>query len=242
MSTDKNKISVVDTIDIKKLINEMTVVNTQILSNLTDQNMPDGKVKEGVISQLNGAQQILNNQIKLLQFYLSKSEGIENKLKSQQTEVEENETKIDEAHQERLKELVSIKSSFETTNEVLENFDKKIDKKIEGFENALDLRTDIIQDKVLNELNKFFTEEEKSLKDKIDDINKSIVNEFKDIDLQSIKTANTNAATATKTLTQFIDTAEKYEDSINSKYIIAISLFSLIGGAAIASLFFYFFM
>jgi len=242
MITDKNKISVVDITDIKKLINEMTVVNTQILSNLNDQEMKDGKLKEGLISQLNGAQQMVRNQTKLLQFYVEKAERVSTKLESQQTKVEENETEIDEAHQERLKELVSIKSSFETTNEVLENFDKKIDKKIEGFENALDLRTDIIQDKVLNELNKFRTELAKSLKDEIGDINKSIVNEFNAIDLNSIKTANTNATTATKTLTQFIDTAEKYEDSINSKYIIAISLFSLIGGAAIASLFFYFFM
>lgn len=242
MSTDKNKISVVDTVDIKKLINEMTVVNTQILSNLTDQNMPDGKVKEGVISQLNGAQQILNNQIKLLQFYLSKAEGVENKLKSQQTKVEENETEIDEAHQERFKELEEIKSDFKITNEVIKDFNEKIEEKIKIFENSLDLRTDEIYNNVLDELIKFRTELAESLKAEIDDVNKSIKSEFAEIDLQSIKVANTNAAKATKTLTQFIDTAEKYEDSINSKYIIAVSLFTFIGGASIASLFFYFFM
>ncbi len=238
MSADKNKISVVDTVDIKKLINEMTVVNTQILSNLINQNMPDGKVKEGLISQLNGAQQILNNQIKLLQFYLSKAEGIENKLKSQQTEVEKNEDAIDKSHKERLKELVSIKSSFERTNEVIGDFNEKIEEKIKFFESSLNLRTDVIQDKVLDELNKFRTELAESLKDEIGDINKSIINEFNGIDLNSIQTANTNATNVTKTLTKFINSV----DDINSKYIIAVSLFSLIGGAAIASLFFYFFM
>ncbi len=238
MSTDKNKISVVDTVDIKKLINEMTVVNTQILSNLTDQNMPDGKVKEGVISQLNGAQQILNNQIKLLQFYLSKAEGIENKLKFQQTEVEENETKIDEAHQERFKELEEIKSDFKITNEVIKDFNEKIEEKIKIFENSLDLRTDEIYNNVLDELIKFRTELAESLKAEIDDVNKSIKSEFAEIDLQSIKTANNNAAKATKTLTQFINAV----DNINSKYIIALSLFAFMGGASIASLFFYFFM
>lgn len=241
MSADENKISVVDTTDIKKLINEMTVVNTQILSNLTNQNMPDGKVKEGVISQLNGAQQMVRNQIKLLQLYLSKAEGVENKLKSQQTEVEENEDAIDEAHQERLKELVSIKSSFERTNKVIGDFNEKIEEKIKIFESSLDLRTDEIYNKVLDELNKFRTELAESLKAEIDDVNKSIKSEFAEIDLQSIKTANTNAEKATKTLSQFIDTAEKYEDSINSKYIIAVSLFCFTSGGAIASLFFYFF-
>lgn len=242
MSADKNKISVVDTTDIKKLINEMTVVNTQILSTLIDQNMPDGKIKEGVISQLNGAQQILNNKIKLLQLYLDKAERVANKLEAQQTEVEENENKIDEAHQERLKELEEIKSDFEATNEVLKDFNEKIDKKIEIFESSLDSRTDEIRNKVLDELNKFRTELAESLKAKIDDVNKSIKSEFAEIDLLSIETANTNAEKASKTLTQFIDTAEKYEDSINSKYIIAVSLFTFIGGALIASLFFYFFM
>lgn len=238
MSTDKNKISVVDTVDIKKLINEMTVVNTQILSNFTNYKTKDGEVKEGLISQLNGAQQMVRNQIKLLQFYLSKAEGIENKLKSQQTEVEKNEDAIDKSHQKRLKELVSIKSSFETTNEVFKDFNEKIDKKIEGFERAFELRTDVIQDKVLDELNKFRTELAESLKDEIGDINKSIINEFTGIDLNSIQTANTNAANATKTLTKFINSV----DDIKSKYIIAISLSTFIGGASIASLFFYFFM
>jgi len=238
MSQDKNNVAVVDTVDIKKLINEMTVVNTQILSNLTNQKTKDGEVKEGLISQLNGAQQMVHNQIKLLQFYLSRAEGIEDKLKSQQTKVEENENAIDEAHQERLKELLSIKSSFEMTNEVLKDFNQKIDKKIEGFERVFELRTDVIQDKVLDELNKFKTELAESLKVKVDDINKSIINEFTGIDLNSIQTANTNAANATKTLTKFINSV----DDINSKYIIAVSLFCFTGGAAIASLFFYFFM
>lgn len=242
MSQDKNNVAVVDTVDIKKLINEMTVVNTQILSTLIDQNMPDGKIKEGVISQLNGAQQILNNKIKLLQLYLDKAEHVSTKLESQQTKVEKNETEIDEAHQERVKELEAIKSTIEATNEVLKDFNEKIDKKIEIFESSLDLRTDEIHNKVLDELNKFRTELAESLKAEIDDVNKSIKSEFAEIDLQSIKTANTNAEKATKTLTQFIDTAEKYEDTINSKYIIAVSLFTFIGGASIASLFFYFFI
>ncbi|RXJ99523.1 hypothetical protein CRU98_05710 [Arcobacter sp. CECT 8986] len=241
MSADENKISVVDTTDIKKLIKEMTVVNTQILSSLIDQNMPDGKVKEGLISQLNGAQQILNNKIKLLQLYLDKAERVTKKLETQQEKVEENETKIDEAHQERFKELEEIKSDFKITNEVIKDFNEKIEEKIKIFENSLDLRTDEIYNKVLDEINKFRTELAESLKAEIDDVNKSIKSEFAEIDLQSIKTANTNAEKATKTLSQFIDTAEKYEDSINSKYIIAVSLFCFTGGGAIASLFFYFF-
>ncbi|WP_419782878.1 hypothetical protein [Malaciobacter marinus] len=223
-------IPVINTNDIKKLIKEMTVVNTLILSNFTNQKMPDGKVKEGLISQLKNTQESINRQILKIKFYLSKAEGIENKLKSQQTEVEENEDAIDEAHQERLKELEAIKSTFEKTNEVVKDFNEKIDKKIEIFESSLDLRTDEIHNKVLDEIKTFKKELTDALKNEINDINNSIVD---DKDIQKLISLNTSITQGLKNLKSFNQESKKLKRENLALY----SGISFLGGGFIFSLF-----
>ncbi len=135
-------------------------------------------------------------------------------------------------------DIQTINKKLEDSSKIITQFDAKIEEKMKIFENALDERTDVIRDKVLDELNKFRTELAENLKAEIDEINKSIKTKIKDIDLKKIDASNRFVSNAVIKLDLFKAAIEKTE----KKNRLLSSILSAIGGAVFTSLVFYFFI
>lgn len=138
----------------------------------------------------------------------------------------------------KVTDIQTINKKLEDSSKIITQFDAKIEEKMKIFENALDVRTDVIRDKVLDELNKFRTELAESLKAEIDEINKSIKTKIKDIDLKKIDASNRFVSNAVIQLDLFKVAIEKTE----KKNRLLSSILSAIGGAVFTSLVFYLFI
>ena len=145
---------------------------------------------------------------------------------------------LKEDSDKKVTDIQTINKKLEDSSKIITQFDAKIEEKMKIFENALDVRTDVIRDKVLDELNKFRTELAESLKAEIDEINKSIKTKIKDIDLKKIDASNRFVSNAVIKLDLFKVTKKKTE----KKDRLLSSILSAIGGAVFTSLVFYLFI
>jgi len=145
---------------------------------------------------------------------------------------------LKEDSDKKVTDIQAINKKLEDSSKIITQFDAKIEEKMKIFENALDVRTDVIRDKVLDELNKFRTELAESLKAEIDEINKSIKTKIKDIDLKKIDASNRFVSNAVIKLDLFKVAIEKTE----KKNRLLSSILSAIGGAVFTSLVFYLFI
>lgn len=145
---------------------------------------------------------------------------------------------LKEDSDKKVTNIQTINKKLEDSSKIITQFDAKIEEKMKIFENALDVRTDVIRDKVLDELNKFRTELAESLKAEIDEINKSIKTKIKDIDLKKIDASNRFVSNAIIQLDLFKAALEKTE----KKNKLLSSILSAIGGAVFTSLVFYLFI
>jgi len=145
---------------------------------------------------------------------------------------------LKEDSDKKVTDIQTINKKLEDSSKIITQFDAKIEEKMKIFENALDVRTDVIRDKVLDELNKFRTELAESLKAEIDEINKSIKTKIKDIDLKKIDASNRFVSNAVIKLDLFKVAIEKTE----KKNRLLSSILSAIGGAVFTSLVFYLFI
>lgn len=145
---------------------------------------------------------------------------------------------LKEDSDKKVTDIQTINKKLEDSSKIITQFDAKIEEKMKIFENALDVRTDVVRDKVLDELNKFRTELAESLKAEIDEINKSIKTKIKDIDLKKIDASNRFVSNAVIKLDLFKVAIEKTE----KKNRLLSSILSAIGGAVFTSLVFYLFI
>lgn len=145
---------------------------------------------------------------------------------------------LKEDSDKKVTDIQTINKKLEDSSKIITQFDAEIEEKMKIFENALDVRTDVVRDKVLDELNKFRTELAESLKAEIDEINKSIKTKIKDIDLKKIDASNRFVSNAVIKLDLLKVAIEKTE----KKNRLLSSILSAIGGAVFTSLVFYFFI
>lgn len=138
----------------------------------------------------------------------------------------------------QVKDIQIINKKLEDSCKIITQFDAKIEEKMKIYENALDVRTDIIHTKVLDEIQSLKTQLVDSLKLEIDDINKAIKTKIKDIDLKKIDASNRFVSNAVIQLDLFKAAIEKIE----KKNRLLSSILSAIGGAVFTSLIFYFFI
>lgn len=212
---DKNNVAVVNTTDITHIINELRILDTQIIKDLSG--------TKGVIVQLNETLTRLRTKSRTYESH----EIIEERLNLIRQNTDHN---ISD-NVKRLKEILNQFQDFEFKNEQLM---EKQSQKIKNLNHNLSSKTEEFQKGITNLKDSLLTDFSKKVEEIKNQINLKIV----DIDLQKLESINENANKAINNITAVAD----WSKNVYHINILLVAFLSFFGGGILASLIFYFFL
>jgi ABC-type transporter Mla subunit MlaD len=218
MSTDGNLIPVINTNDIKKLIKEMTVVNTHILNKLDNKNGGIIKSLQLVITTADLSQTNLDKTVK-------SAEILKSEIEKAQKNIEDN--------IEILNQIFNQFKDFESTNEQMLELQTQ---KVENLKEKIELKSTIISGQFKTDLEDLKIKLLDQVEIEVQKINAEINSKLKGVDLRLLDGSNRLVSSSLSQLDQFKLKLTQSE----SKNTILFTLLSFIGGVALTSLLFYF--
>jgi ABC-type transporter Mla subunit MlaD len=218
MSTDGNLIPVINTNDIKKLIKEMTVVNTHILNKLDNKNGGIIKSLQLVITTADLSQTNLDKTVK-------SAEILKSEIEKAQKNIEDN--------IEILNQIFNQFKDFESTNEQMLELQTQ---KVENLKEKIELKSTIISGQFKTDLEDLKIKLLDQVEIEVQKINAEINSKLKGVDLRLLDGSNRLVSSSLSQLDQFKLKLTQSE----SKNTILFTLLSFISGVALTSLLFYF--
>jgi hypothetical protein len=215
MSQDKNNVAVVNTTDITHLINELRILDTKIIKDLSGTN--------GIIVQLNETITRLSVKKNLNEALIIEEQRIKTNAEYARKEVSQN--------LKKLEEILNQFQDFESKNE--QQLEKQ-SQKIENLNHNLSSKTEEFQKGITNLKDSLLIDFSKKVEEIKNQINLKIV----DIDLQKLESINENADKAINNITAVAD----WSKNVYHINILLVAFLSFFGGGILASLIFYFFL
>ncbi len=215
MSNDKNNVAVVNTTDIVHLINELRILDTKIIKDLSGTN--------GIIVQLNETITRLSVKKNLNEALIIEEQRIKTNAEYARKEVSQN--------LKKLEEILNQFQDFESKNE--QQLEKQ-SQKIENLNHNLSSKTEDFQKGITNLKDSLLIDFSKKVEEIKNQINLKIV----DIDLQKLESINENANKAINNITAVAD----WSKNVYHINILLVAFLSFFGGGILASLIFYFFV
>lgn len=215
MSQDKNNVAVVNTTDITHLINELRILDTKIIKDLSGTN--------GIIVQLNETITRLSVKKNLNEALITEEQRIKTNAEYARKEVSQN--------LKKLEEILNQFQDFESKNE--QQLEKQ-SQKIENLNHNLSSKTEEFQKGITNLKDSLLIDFSKKVEEIKNQINLKIV----DIDLQKLESINENADKAINNITAVAD----WSKNVYHINILLVAFLSFFGGGILASLIFYFFL
>ena len=215
MSNDKNNVAVVNTTDIVHLINELRILDTKIIKDLSGTN--------GINVQLNETITRLSVKKNLNEALIIEEQRIKTNAEYARKEVSQN--------LKKLEEILNQFQDFESKNE--QQLEKQ-SQKIENLNHNLSSKTKEFQKEITNLKDSLLADFAKKVEEIKNQINFKIV----DIDLKELESINTNTNQAVKNLTAVAN----WSKNVYHINILLVAFLSFFGGGILASLIFYFFL
>jgi len=215
MSQDKNNVAVVNTTDITHLINELRILDTKIIKDLSGTN--------GIIVQLNETITRLSIKKNLNEALIIEEQRIKIDAEYARKEVSENLRYLEET-------LLKLQG-FELKHEQL--LDLQFEK-IKDFNLDLNEKSDLYQKEIIKLKDSILSD----LKGQVEEIKNQINLKIVDIDLQKLESINKNANSAINNITAVAD----WSKNVYHINILLVAFLSFFGGGILASLIFYFFL
>lgn len=215
MSNDKNNVAVVNTTDITHLINELRILDTKIIKDLSGAN--------GIIVQLNETITRLSVKKNLNEALIIEEQRIKTNTEYARKEISEDLRKLEE--------ILNQFQDFESKNEQLL---EKQSQKIENLNHNLSSKTKEFQKGITNLKDSLLIDFSKKVEEIKNQINLKIV----DINLQKLESINENANKAINNITAVAD----WSKNVYHINILLVAFLSFFGGGILASLIFYFFL